>query len=379
MRTKKEDTVRFVLIGLTLFFAIVGVFVIKPYAISVITGLILAFILNPVYKFLLRFLKNKGFTSAIVCILIVVLLAGVGLVLVSALANQATSAYLTISRFLMESEFTNNALSEFLYTKFGFSFNFNQLIAGALSSVVSGSQKIVTSITSYAVSFTVSIFSLFFFLNDKDTLRDKFIRISPIPEELTHKLFKQMGNVTSALIFGIFVTGLIQGILAGIGYVIFGVSSPLIWTLMTIFFAWIPLLGPPIIYVPISIVMILIEIKTGGWLKGIFLLGYCLFFVSTLDNFIRPKLVGDRADIHPLVVFIGILGGIKLFGFVGLIIGPLILELFMFSANLYADYIKEKEILQELEKEKCHKKRNDDNKSSLMILTEHIKKKVGFK
>jgi len=111
-------------------------------------------------------------------------------------------------------------------------------------------------------------------------------------------------------------------------------------------------MGPPFVYVPLGISMILAGLEDGSWYKGILVLLYGFFIVSTVDNIVRPKLVGDKANVNPLIIFVGIIGGINIFGFIGIILGPVILELFFFTINIYFDYIREREILDEKEFEK---------------------------
>lgn len=366
MVVKKDDNVKYVLLGLSIIFFLLSVVVIKSYFLPLITALVLAFILNPIYKHLMTIFKSKKLASIFICIFLVIILVGLSIFLINSLTNQAANAYLLASRYLSNSDWTQNTITTYIQERFGFEINIRQIFSGMISSFVGWGQNFVGSLTGRVVNFVVVIFSLFFFLNDKEKLKSGFVKLLPISNDLTKKIINEISNITSALIFGHFVTGVIQGLVAGIGYVLLGVSSPLLWAFLSTVFAWIPLVGPPVVYVPLSLGMFLVGLENNTWYMGVLLLIYGVFVISAIDNFVRPKLVGDRANVHPLVVFFGILGGIAVFGFIGLILGPLILALFFFSLSMYVNYMREEEILQELDKEK--KQTKNKKKSFVQIL-----------
>jgi len=131
-----------------------------------------------------------------------------------------------------------------------------------------------------------------------------------------------------------------QGVIGAIGFIIFGVGSPIFWGMMMAIFALIPFLGTAIIWVPASLILLIKGfLSNNGWMigKGIGLFLYGLLIVSTLDNIIKPKLIGHKGKIHPAVVLLGILGGLNLFGFIGIFIGPIILAVFIALSKVYSD------------------------------------------
>jgi predicted PurR-regulated permease PerM len=126
--------------------------------------------------------------------------------------------------------------------------------------------------------------------------------------------------------------------LAGIGYFIFGITSPILLTMLTIIASFIPFLGAALVWLPVSIAMLINGIITGSnslMLRAGGLMLYGALVVSTIDNFLRPKIIGKRARVHPLVILLGVFGGLALFGFVGIIIGPFLLTLFIASLKIY--------------------------------------------
>jgi predicted PurR-regulated permease PerM len=160
----------------------------------------------------------------------------------------------------------------------------------------------------------------------------------PLRDDHSERIFRHFNDVIYATIYGAIVLAVVQGLMATIGYFIFGVSSPVIFGLLTIIAAFIPFVGAAIVWFPVSVSMIVTGLLAGdnsGLGRGVGLAVFGVLFVSTIDNVLRPKIVGDRARIHPLVVLLGVFGGLALFGFVGIMIGPLLLTLFIAALKIY--------------------------------------------
>jgi predicted PurR-regulated permease PerM len=127
------------------------------------------------------------------------------------------------------------------------------------------------------------------------------------------------------------MTALIQGTLGSLGLLIFGISNWLFWGAIMTIMAFLPVLGTPIIWVPAAVGQIL----DGNTARGVGLLIYGSVLVINIDNVIRPRLVSGRTKVHPLLILIGVIGGLKIFGFIGMLIGPLILALLVAFIRFY--------------------------------------------
>ena len=131
----------------------------------------------------------------------------------------------------------------------------------------------------------------------------------------------------------------LQGILGGIGFFVVGIPNPVFWGFIMTILAFLPIVGTGLIWGPAGIILI----AEGNIIWGIFLLVYGFFIVAGIDNIIRPRIISGKGKIHPIVALIGIIGGLKVFGFLGIIIGPLIAALFITMAEFfYEDYVKGK-------------------------------------
>lgn len=173
-----------------------------------------------------------------------------------------------------------------------------------------------------AVSFVITMFTLFFFLRDGKRMLAIGRGLIPMPEADKGRLFKHLADVLRAVVYGTVLTALIQGALVGIGFWIVHLPAPLVFAALAVLFALLPAAGTPLVWVPAVVVLVAQE----RWGAGVFLLLWGLM-LSTVDNLIRPYLVAGRADVGTLAVFIGVLGGIISFGAAGLFIGPFILAL----------------------------------------------------
>ena len=142
----------------------------------------------------------------------------------------------------------------------------------------------------------------------------------------------QFEKVTYAVVFAELFVALAQGVAAVIGFYVFGVQLPIFWGVLTAFFALIPAVGTAIIWVPASFYLVLSGYLTQDYItiaKGVGLFVYGVLIISTIDNILRVKIMEAKADVHPLLVIVGVIGGVNLFGVIGLFLGPILLPLLM--------------------------------------------------
>jgi predicted PurR-regulated permease PerM len=173
------------------------------------------------------------------------------------------------------------------------------------------------------VSFMLMLFVLFFVLRDGPRFAGKAVRMLPIEPDLRGKLWRHLIDVTRAVFMGIGLTALVQGILLGIGFAIAGVPSPLVFGALAVLFALVPVVGTAIMWIPAALWLL----SQGQPYYALFMLGWGVIVVGGVDNFLRPMLISGRAEVPTLAVFIGVMGGLSAFGFVGLFLGPIVLGL----------------------------------------------------
>ena len=175
---------------------------------------------------------------------------------------------------------------------------------------------------------------VFFFLKDGKKLSKEIKKIIPLSNYQKARLFKGTQDIINGIFKGFFVIALLEFIASMIGFTIFGIPNPLLWSLFIAIFAMIPFLGPASIWGPAAIYLLI----KGEIISAIILI---LYFGSILsfymDGILKNQLIGKKTKITPVVSLLGIFGGIKLFGIIGIVVGPLILSLFILIYKLYRE------------------------------------------
>ncbi len=191
-----------------------------------------------------------------------------------------------------------------------------------------------------AASFVFWIFSLFFtffyFLVDGERIARFLKQVSPLSDGEDEELMRDFVSMSRAIMKGSLAVAIVQGVLGGIGFAAVGLSSPAVWGAVMGIFSLIPIVGTGIIWVPAGLWLFLM----GEVWQGAFLLAFGAGVISTVDNILRPKLVGRDAQIHPLLVFFSTIGGISLFGVPGFLIGPIIVSFFLALVRIYGREFK---------------------------------------
>jgi predicted PurR-regulated permease PerM len=192
-----------------------------------------------------------------------------------------------------------------------------------LQSLASSGGSFVLGALGTAVSFGLMLFVLFFVLRDGPALAKKVVRMLPIEKRRRTNLWRHLSEVTRAVFMGIGLTALVQGILVGVGFWIAGLPSPLVFGVLGALCALIPLVGTAIVWVPGAAFLAL----HADYGHATFLTAWSILVVGSVDNFLRPMLISGRSELPTLAVFIGVMGGLSAFGFIGLFLGPIVLGL----------------------------------------------------
>lgn len=217
---------------------------------------------------------------------------------------------------------------------------YNILSTDNLSTMTSyiskGAQMILGEVSSFIVNCLVLLFVLYFMLIGGRQMESYIYDILPFSEKNKKKIINETHVIVRSNAIGIPLLAIIQGAIAAIGYIIFGAPDPILFGLITCFATIIPLLGTALVWFPLALYLFL----SGETVSGIGLAIYALVVISNVDNVIRFLLQKKLADTHPLITIFGVVIGLTLFGFWGVIFGPLLLSLFLLCFDLLKkDYI----------------------------------------
>ncbi|MCX6742330.1 MAG: AI-2E family transporter [Candidatus Pacearchaeota archaeon] len=327
--TRKIFVIAILLILLVLAFIIV-----KPFFGAIVLGIIMAYVLQWPHKKLTKLIKKPGISAGIICVLFFVILTVGVYFLAQIIIKEAFNLYLNVGKI---------DLLALIDKMLGFMFpnspdmirelsiTVQRSITEIVNALITEIKGTLLNIPSLITGFFVSFFVAFYGLKDGKKIVDYIREILPFQPEINDKFIKRSEQISFATIYGQVAVGIIQGLTAGIGFYMFKTQSPFLFTMLAVFFAMLPLLGAWVVWIPVSLSMI----ATGSQMNGILLAIYGLLVISTIDNIVRPFIIGKKSKINPLIVFIGMLGGIIVMGPVGIIAGPIILEFLLIFIELY--------------------------------------------
>ena len=192
-----------------------------------------------------------------------------------------------------------------------------------LETLMSSGGSVLMGAVGTLTSFLLMLFVLFFVLRDGPKLARQLVPMLPIEERSRARLWRHLAEVTRAVFMGIGLTAMAQGVLVGIGFAITGLPSPLVFGVVAAFVALIPMVGAALVWAPAAAVLAL----QGEHWQAVFLVAWGALVVGMADNFLRPLLISGRVEVPTLAVFVGVMGGLSAFGFIGLFIGPIVLGL----------------------------------------------------
>lgn len=317
----------------------------KPFISAIFVAALFAVMFFRPYNFLLKVLRNNVVLSAtLACFLVTftiilpfTIVGGLVSNEISDLATSFTNGTAALTQEKMESfvgsiyEFKvfnislsqlKNSFSEEEMTNF---------FKNSIIKFLTYFQETYKSVVNGIIWIFVMFFTLFYFFIDGKHFVKKLMYMSPMKDRHEKMLIGKFVSMTRATLKGTLIIGSIQGLIGGFSFWIAGVSSPAIWAVIMIIFSIIPATGASLVLIPASIIMFIL----GNVWQSIFLLVVGIL-VSFLDNFLRPKLVGDDTQMHGLLVFFATLGGLKVFGLIGFIVGPIIMALGIALWEIYA-------------------------------------------
>jgi predicted PurR-regulated permease PerM len=318
-------------IGVILLFGILVFFAIQPLLFAVIWGLILGYVFMPIYNWLLKYVKN-GYVAAVLTLLLAILLILIPLwFIIPLMVQQIFGVYsslqaLNLGAFI--SSIFPSASAQFVVQATA---TLNVVISKLTSSMMTSLIDISLNLPLLFVDIVIVAFVFFFTLKDGDKLKEFVKSISPLSKTKEKMVIKQFKDITYSTIFGRFVVGIVQGLLSGLGFLMFGVDNALLFTMLAVFMAVLPSLGVYLIWIPIAIYMF----ATGSVALAIAFVLYNLVLVSNIDNFLLAYIISKRTTLSPVIALVSSIGGLFLFGLIGIILGPLIFAYFIILLDLY--------------------------------------------
>ncbi len=307
-------------------------FLLKPILLSIIVGIILAYIFTPIYNRLYKTTKSKNISAILICIFLILLIVIPFWFLTPIIIEQSIKIYFASQQLdfitplkkifpsLLSSQEFSSEMGNIIHS----------FITKITSSLMNAFSKLLINFPTLFLQFLVVSFTFFFVLRDGKEMVEYVKSLLPFSKDVQKKLFEYTKGITSSVIYGQIIIGMIQGILTGIGFFIFGVPNALLLLLLAVLAGVMPIIGTTIVWLPVVIYLLM-----GG--NTIPAFGVTIFGLlsNTVDNFIRPVIVSKATKMHSALVLIGMISGLFFFGVVGLILGPLILAYLLVILELY--------------------------------------------
>ena len=321
-------------IGIFLALVVLTFFLVKPILLSIILGVILAFIFTPLYNWTNKKIKSKNISALLVCALLLFLIIIPLWFLTPLLVNQSIHIYLKSQQ--MDFVKPIKAIFPSLFSSETFSAQMGAIIYSFVNkithSVMDSVSKLILNFPALFLQYIVVLFTFFFVLRDQNQLKDYVQSLLPYPKEIKRKLFKSSKEITNSVLYGQVIIGVIEGAVAGLGFFIFKVPNALTFTLLSVLAGIFPIIGTTIIWLPVMIYLLI----AGNTFAAIGVLIFGLLS-GIVDNVLKPIFISQRTNLNSLSILISMIGGIFLFGVIGIILGPLIFAYLLIVLEIYRD------------------------------------------
>jgi predicted PurR-regulated permease PerM len=315
--------------------------ILKPFLSPIAWAIVFSIVFYPVYAFMVKYVKWKPLASVLtICVILLAILGPF-----SYLSYQLTQELITLVNHVEGGQYDplktvlahpliNSVLSKVLATFNITEAEFQRTIIENISRLGKESVGLIKSglgnAVSVALDFVLMLLTIFFLLTDGPVFFEKIGDYLPFSPKQKEKLIAETKGIVVSTIYGGITVAVAQGIIGGIAFSVLGIPSPVVWGLAMFVCSFIPLFGTFLIWGPGAVYLF----AHGSIVKAIILILIGVVGISSVDNILRPLILRGKMKLPTLAIFFSILGGIKLFGFIGLIMGPLVLALFVSVAEI---------------------------------------------
>ncbi|MCB2184458.1 MAG: AI-2E family transporter [Desulfobulbaceae bacterium] len=315
-----------------------------PFLSIMILSYLLATIFDPIYTFLNKKMSDS-FSSLVTCSLIVLLIFVPLTFFVGSLSSEAYALFQMTKGTNLAVKFAefvegNTLLARLKDLLEGYGFNVELATVGRELSKFGGmfalfvynqASSWAANVLHFIFNFFMMILIIFFLLIDRKHLLNYLMRLSPMPDDHEKRLINKFEEISKAILVGNGICGLLQGVLGGVVFALMNFSSPVIWGVVMGILAFLPIFGIGLVLGPAALIL-LMQGEVG---KGITMIIFYAILSLGVEYLLKPKMVGEKVKMHTLLVFLSIIGGLQVFGFIGIIYGPLIVTGFLTLAEIY--------------------------------------------
>lgn len=310
----------------------------QPFIEVLLWAVVLVIVFMPVHRRVRARVGSPGWSAMLSCLLVVVVilvpLTLVALAITREMAHIAQGLQAKPGEAgaggmagILESPYVDRALNWVGQYVDLSQFNSQQFIADRLKSfggtIAGRTLGLVGGVVGIVVEIFFVIFTMYYLFRDGERMREGVYNVLPLDDRRAHEIIDRTQEVISASVYGVLVIALIQGALGGLAFWALGLPSALLWGVVMVFLSMIPMAGAFVVWVPAALYLVI----TGDYVKAIILTVWGALVIGSVDNFLRPKLVGEKTRLHELIIFFSVLGGLQVFGVIGLVLGPVVVAI----------------------------------------------------
>ena len=301
---------------------------VSPFIEVLLWAGVLVVVFFPIHQRILARVPNPNVAAALSCLLVAVTILGPLTLVTLAIAREAVNAgdnlQAGVNKLLDPGSRAHQVIDRWI--------DLDELKGGEWKATLVASVQekggtiagrtfsIVGRVVGAVLKIFFVVFTMYYFFRDGERIRAALHDVLPLEHEQSQQIFDHTREVITASVNGVMVIAAVQGTLGGIAFAILRVPSPLMWGAVMFVTSMIPLGGSALVWAPVALFLLL----TGHWVKALLLALWGALVIGMLDNVLRPKLVGDRTRLHELLVFFSVIGGLSVFGPLGLVVGPVV-------------------------------------------------------
>jgi predicted PurR-regulated permease PerM len=341
---ERSQYARFVFVLLSLLVLYYVLEILYPFLHALAWAAILAIASYPLFERLSRRLKRPGLAGVLTCVLITLLVVVPVILVLILLAGQSVEAYNSlqsrinlkgVSRLdVVRSTALYHWLSDEMQSLGMPEPDLRATLVRAVRIIseflVGNSTTIFSGLTRSVFNFFVTLAALYYFLLHGPKVVVGIRRLVPLRPEHEQLISNTFRDMTAATLQAGLLTALVQGAAGGLVFLIFGIASPLLWGAVMSVLSLVPLIGTALVWLPVGVFFLL----TGAAGKGIAFLAVFALVVGSIDNVVKPFFIGRKTEINTLWLFLGVIGGIAYFGFLGFVLGPLLITVLLAAAEI---------------------------------------------
>lgn len=337
----------YVLLLLIVLITAVFLYIISPFAYPILWAAIIAGLFYPMYRWLKNKLKSPNLSATITLVtvflviivpvtLIATLVVSESIELYNSVSNnsgQISSSVKTVVHWVETNPYTAKLhVDQTFWTQ-----KLGEITSTITSYLINAAKTFTQNSLVFVLMFVIVFYALFFFIRDGERILKRLMHLCPLGDTHEKMLYSRFVSTTRATLKGSLIVGLVQGGLGGIMFVLAGIPGSIIWAIIMTLLSVIPGIGSYFVWLPVAIVVMI----TGNIWVGIAMILFGTLVIGTIDNILRPILVGKDTQMHPLLVLFSTLGGIVIFGVSGFVIGPVITALFLAFWEMYEHAYRE--------------------------------------